>query len=137
MFVFIFRQINVYYNRDADIIYGKVQSEKTSRKRKRSRSTTNTSIISGTSITGLSEGSSMRELNKNKVIFIKFINKGKFISYFTQTTFFQRLLIAADYDRYLQSQNSSDGDGLSTFSQNHSTYSGQSSSVKSSENEGK
>lgn len=132
--MFIFRQINVYYNRDADIIYGKVQSEKTSKKRKRSRSTTNTSIISGTSITGLSEGSSVRELNKNKVIFITFINKNKFISYFTQTTFFQRLLIAADYDRYLQSQNS---DGLSTFSQNQSIYSGQSSSVKSSENEGK
>lgn len=135
MFMFIFRQINVYYNRDADIIYGKVQSEKTSRKRKRSRSST--SIISGTSITGLSEGSSMRELNKNKVIFIIFINKNKFISYFTQTTFFQRLLIAADYDRYLQSQNSSEGDGLSMLSQSQSIYSGQSSSVKSSENEGK
>lgn len=135
MFMFIFRQINVYYNRDADIIYGKVQSEKTSRKRKRSRS--NTSIISGTTITGLSEGSSMRELNKNKVIFIIFINKNKFISYFTQTTFFQRLLIAADYDRYLQSQNSSEGDGLSMLSQSQSIYSGQSSSVKSSENEGK
>lgn len=133
--MFIFRQINVYYNRDADIIYGKVQSEKTSRKRKRSRSST--SIISGTSITGLSEGSSMRELNKNKVIFIIFINKNKFISYFTQTTFFQRLLIAADYDRYLQSQNSSEGDGLSMLSQSQSIYSGQSSSVKSSENEGK
>lgn len=135
MFMFIFRQINVYYNRDADIIYGKVQSEKTSRKRKRSRSST--SIISGTSITGLSEGSSMRELNKNKVIFIICINKNKFISYFTQTTFFQRLLIAADYDRYLQSQNSSEGDGLSMLSQSQSIYSGQSSSVKSSENEGK
>lgn len=134
--MFIFRQINVYYNRDADIIYGKVQSEKTSRKRKRSRSNTNTSV-SGTSITGLSEGSSMRELNRNKVIFIIFINKNKFISYFTQTTFFQRLLIAADYDRYLQSQNSSEGDGLSMFSQSQSIYSGQSSSVKSSENEGK
>lgn len=133
--MFIFRQINVYYNRDADIIYGKVQSEKTSRKRKRSRSST--SIISGTSITGLSEGSSMRELNKNKVIFIICINKNKFISYFTQTTFFQRLLIAADYDRYLQSQNSSEGDGLSMLSQSQSIYSGQSSSVKSSENEGK
>ncbi|XP_043600974.1 TATA box-binding protein-associated factor RNA polymerase I subunit B [Bombus pyrosoma] len=103
-----------YKKRDADIIYGKVQSEKTSRKRKRSISNTNTSVISGTSITGLSEGSSMRELNKNK-----------------------RLLIAADYDRYLQSQNSSEGDGLSVFSQNQSIYSGQSSSVKSSENEGK
>ncbi|XP_048268805.1 TATA box-binding protein-associated factor RNA polymerase I subunit B isoform X2 [Bombus terrestris] len=101
-----------YKKRDADIIYGKVQSEKTSRKRKRSRSST--SIISGTSITGLSEGSSMRELNKNK-----------------------RLLIAADYDRYLQSQNSSEGDGLSMLSQSQSIYSGQSSSVKSSENEGK
>lgn len=134
--MFIFRQINVYYNRDADIIYGKVQSEKTSRKRKRYRSNTNTSV-SGTSITGLSEGSSMRELNRNKVIFITFINRNKFISYFTQTTFFQRLLIAADYDRYLQSQNSSEGDGLSMFSQSQSIYSRQSSSVKSSENEGK
>ncbi|XP_071866435.1 TATA box-binding protein-associated factor RNA polymerase I subunit B isoform X2 [Bombus fervidus] len=107
-----------YKKRDADIIYGKVQSQKTSRKRKRSRSNTNTSIISGTSMdisgTGFSEGSSMRELNKNK-----------------------RLLIAADYDRYLQSQNSSEGDGLSMFSQSQSIYSGQSSSVKSSENEGK
>lgn len=103
-----------YKKRDADIIYGKVQSEKTSRKRKRSISNTNTSVISGTSITGLSEGSSIRELNKNK-----------------------RLLIAADYDRYLQSQNSSEGDGLSVFSQNQSIYSGQSSSVKSSENERK
>lgn len=107
-----------YKKRDADIIYGKVQSEKTSRKRKRSRSNTNTSVISETSMdisgTGLSEGSSMRELNKNK-----------------------RLLIAADYDRYLQSQNSSEGDGLSMFSQSQSIYSGQSSSVKSSENEGK
>nr|XP_033205926.1 TATA box-binding protein-associated factor RNA polymerase I subunit B isoform X1 [Bombus vancouverensis nearcticus] len=102
-----------YKKRDADIIYGKVQSEKTSRKRKRYRSNTNTSV-SGTSITGLSEGSSMRELNRNK-----------------------RLLIAADYDRYLQSQNSSEGDGLSMFSQSQSTYSRQSSSVKSSENEGK
>lgn len=134
--MFIFRQINVYYNRDADIIYGKVQSEKTSRKRKRYRSNTNTSV-SGTSITGLSEGSSMRELNRNKVIFITFINRNKFISYFMQTTFFQRLLIAADYDRYLQSQNSSEGDGLSMFSQSQSIYSRQSSSVKSSENEGK
>ncbi|XP_024224263.1 TATA box-binding protein-associated factor RNA polymerase I subunit B isoform X2 [Bombus impatiens] len=102
-----------YKKRDADIIYGKVQSEKTSRKRKRYRSNTNTSV-SGTSITGLSEGSSMRELNRNK-----------------------RLLIAADYDRYLQSQNSSEGDGLSMFSQSQSIYSRQSSSVKSSENEGK
>ncbi|CAL7938177.1 unnamed protein product [Xylocopa violacea] len=96
-----------YKKRDAEIIYGKVQSQKMYKKRKRSGSSTNTSVISG----GPSEGSSsMRELNKHK-----------------------RLLATADYDRYLQSQASSDG--LSVFSQ--SAYSVQSSSVKSSDKEGK
>ncbi|XP_006563534.2 TATA box-binding protein-associated factor RNA polymerase I subunit B [Apis mellifera] len=97
-----------YKRRDAEIIYGKVQSQKKYRKRKRTGSSTNTSVISS----GQSETSSMRELQKNK-----------------------RLLATAEYDRYLQSQNSSLGDGVSSFSQ--SIYSFQSSSVKSSDNDGK
>lgn len=97
-----------YKRRDAEIIYGKVQSQKKYRKRKRTGSSTNTSVISSSQ----SETSSMRELQKNK-----------------------RLLATAEYDRYLQSQNSSLGDGVSSFSQ--SIYSFQSSSVKSSDNDGK
>ena len=97
-----------YCKRDAEIIYGKVQSQKKIRKRKRLGSSANASTISGYQ----SEGSSVRELSRNK-----------------------RLLIEADYDRYLQSQGSSQGDGLSSFSQ--SIYSVQSSSIKSSDNEGK
>ncbi|XP_078032989.1 TATA box-binding protein-associated factor RNA polymerase I subunit B [Augochlora pura] len=95
-----------YNKRDAEIIYGKVQLQKRKRKRKKTGSSTNTSMMSGYQ----SEGSSMRELGKNK-----------------------RLLVNADYDRFLQSQASSDGEGLSTFAP--SAYSVQSSSVKSSGNE--
>ncbi|CAK9824738.1 TATA box-binding protein-associated factor RNA polymerase I subunit B [Anthophora retusa] len=98
-----------YKKRDAEIIYGKVQSQKRNRKRKRTASSTTTSVISSG---GPSEGSSMRELNKNK-----------------------RLLATADYDRYLQSQASSEGDNQSLFSQ--SMCSMHSSSVKSSDNEGR
>ncbi|OAD56529.1 L-asparaginase, partial [Eufriesea mexicana] len=97
-----------YKKRDAEIIYGKVQSQKKSRKRKRTGSSTNTSVISANQ----SEGSSMRQINKNK-----------------------KLLAAADYDRYLQSQDSSADGRSSSFSQ--SIYSIQSSSVASSANEGK
>ncbi|KOC59243.1 L-asparaginase [Habropoda laboriosa] len=97
-----------YKKRDAEIIYGKVQSQKRIRKRRRTGSSINTSLISG----GPSEGSSKRELNRNK-----------------------RLLASADYNKYLQSQGSFEGDGLSLFSQ--SVYSVQSSSVKSSDNEGR
>ncbi|XP_076241063.1 TATA box-binding protein-associated factor RNA polymerase I subunit B [Calliopsis andreniformis] len=96
-----------YNKKDAEIIYGKVQSQKRIRKRKRVGST-NTSTVSGYQ----SEGSSMRELNKSK-----------------------KLLVTADYDRYLQSQASSEGDSLSLF--NQSVYSAQSSSVKSSNSVGK
>ncbi|KAK9294609.1 hypothetical protein QLX08_010833 [Tetragonisca angustula] len=79
-----------YKKRDAEIIYGKMQSQKKSRKRRRtSGSITDTSILSS----GTSESGSRRELNRTK-----------------------RLLIAADYDSYLQSQNHS-GDGDSTFIQ--------------------
>ncbi|XP_076295714.1 TATA box-binding protein-associated factor RNA polymerase I subunit B [Lasioglossum baleicum] len=107
-----------YNKRDAEIIYGKIQMQKRKRKRRKTGSSTNTSMVSGNQ----SEGSSLRELNKNK-----------------------RLLINADYDRFLQSQASSsnfshllsasEGDGLSSFTQ--SAYSVQSSSVKSSDNEGR
>ncbi|XP_053999517.1 TATA box-binding protein-associated factor RNA polymerase I subunit B isoform X1 [Hylaeus anthracinus] len=97
-----------YNKKDAEIIYGKVQSQRRSRKRRKIGSSTNTSMISAYQ----SGGSSMRELSKNK-----------------------RLLATADYDRFLQSQGSSEGDGLSLFSQ--SAYSNQSSSIKSSNNEGK
>lgn len=84
----------------------------------------------------------MRELQKNKVIFIIFI-KVKLILFYISSKlyleaffiFIQRLLATAEYDRYLQSQNSSLGDGVSSFSQ--SIYSFQSSSVKSSDNDGK
>ncbi|XP_031774027.1 LOW QUALITY PROTEIN: TATA box-binding protein-associated factor RNA polymerase I subunit B [Apis florea] len=96
-----------YKRRDAEIIYGKVQSQKKHRKRKRTGSSTNTSVISS----GQSEASSMRELQKNK------------------------LLATAEYDRYLQSQSSSLGDGISSFSQ--SVYSFQSTSANSSDNDGK
>nr|XP_031847498.1 TATA box-binding protein-associated factor RNA polymerase I subunit B [Nomia melanderi]XP_031847499.1 TATA box-binding protein-associated factor RNA polymerase I subunit B [Nomia melanderi] len=98
-----------YNKRDAEIIYGKTQQQKRKRKRRRTGSSTNTSV----SVSGLqSEGSSTRELNKNK-----------------------KLLITADYDRYLQSQGSSEVDGLSMFSQ--SAYSVQSSSVNSSDDKAK
>ncbi|KZC10525.1 L-asparaginase, partial [Dufourea novaeangliae] len=97
-----------YNKKDAEIIYGKIQSQKKIRKRKRIGSSANTSAVSDYQ----SEGSSMRELSKNK-----------------------KLLATADYDRYLQSQASSEGDGLSLFSQ--SVYSGQSGSLNSSNNEGK
>ncbi|XP_033324904.2 TATA box-binding protein-associated factor RNA polymerase I subunit B [Megalopta genalis] len=97
-----------YNKRDAEIIYGKVQLQRRKRKRKKTGSSTNTSMMSDYQ----SEGSSMRELSKNK-----------------------RLLVNADYDRFLQSQASSDVEGLSTFTQ--STYSVQSSSGKSSDNEGR
>ncbi|XP_026674207.1 TATA box-binding protein-associated factor RNA polymerase I subunit B [Ceratina calcarata] len=96
-----------YKKKDAAIIYGKMGSQKSSKKRRRIGSV-NTSIVSG----GMSEcSSSTRDLNRSK-----------------------KLLATADYDRYLQSQASSDGDGLSTCSQ---TAPSQSSSVKSSAKEGK
>ncbi|XP_043265740.1 TATA box-binding protein-associated factor RNA polymerase I subunit B [Colletes gigas] len=97
-----------YNKKDAEIIYGKVQLQKKRRKRRRTGSSTNTSMISGYQ----SEGSSMRELSKNK-----------------------RLLVTADYNRYLQSQSSTEGDGLSLFSQSGCSI--RSSSIKSSDNEGK
>nr|XP_034178878.1 TATA box-binding protein-associated factor RNA polymerase I subunit B-like isoform X1 [Osmia lignaria] len=95
-----------YNSRDAEIIYGKVRIQKRYRKRKRTGSSASTSMISSFQ----SEGSSSRELSKNK-----------------------KLLVAADYDRYLQSQASSDD--ANTGSQ--SVYSNQSSSVKSSIDERK
>lgn len=55
-----------------------MQSQKKHRKRKRTGSSTNTSVISS----GQSEASSMRELKKNKVIFIIFI-KIKLILFYT------------------------------------------------------
>ncbi|KAG7191118.1 hypothetical protein KM043_007150 [Ampulex compressa] len=88
-----------YNERDAEIIYGKLQSKTRSRKRRRIRSSTGTSMTCSYQSEGTS---SLRELNKTK-----------------------KLLINADYDRYMQSQASSEGDGISSFSQ--SAYSTQSS----------
>nr|XP_012143912.1 PREDICTED: TATA box-binding protein-associated factor RNA polymerase I subunit B isoform X1 [Megachile rotundata] len=93
-----------YNRRDAAIIYGKVKTQKRSKRRRRSGSSTNTSI-SGFQ----SEGSSAKELSRNK-----------------------KLLVAADYDRYLQSQASSEMDDTNTVSQ--SMYSDQTGSIKSSDN---
>lgn len=49
--------------------------------------------------------------------------------------YLQKLMITADYDRFMQSQASSEGDALSGF--NQSIYSMQSSAAKSSENYGR
>ncbi|XP_046416794.1 TATA box-binding protein-associated factor RNA polymerase I subunit B isoform X1 [Neodiprion fabricii] len=75
-----------YHKRDADIIYGKLKS----RKRKRSRASSASSIISSQ----LSEGSSNRELSKHK-----------------------RLLYKAEYERLVSSQTGSESDALSLVSQ--------------------
>ncbi|CAL1673635.1 unnamed protein product [Lasius platythorax] len=100
-----------YKKRDAEIIYGKVLSQKRVKKRRKADSNVTDSAIS----TYLSEETSLKELNRNK-----------------------KLMITADYDRFMQSQMSSEGDTLSTF--NQSVYSMQSSAHtqhtrQSSENE--
>ncbi|XP_029157155.1 LOW QUALITY PROTEIN: TATA box-binding protein-associated factor RNA polymerase I subunit B [Nylanderia fulva] len=87
-----------YKKRDADIIYGKVLSQKRVKKQRKLESNVTDSAIS----TYLSEETSLKELNRNK-----------------------KLMITADYDRFMQSQMSSEGDTLSTF--NQSVYSMQSS----------
>ncbi|XP_029667149.1 TATA box-binding protein-associated factor RNA polymerase I subunit B [Formica exsecta] len=87
-----------YKKRDAEIIYGKVLSQKRVNKRRKVESNVTDSAIS----TCLSEDISFKELNRNK-----------------------KLMITADYDRFMQSQMSSEGDTLSTF--NQSVYSMQSS----------
>ncbi|XP_011644260.1 TATA box-binding protein-associated factor RNA polymerase I subunit B isoform X1 [Pogonomyrmex barbatus] len=92
-----------YKKRDAEIIYGKVLSQKSARKRKKIGS----SIADSTASTYPSQETSLRELNRNK-----------------------KLMITADYDRFM-SQTSFEGDALSTFSQ--SVYSGYSSSGQSRE----
>ncbi|XP_014467239.1 PREDICTED: TATA box-binding protein-associated factor RNA polymerase I subunit B [Dinoponera quadriceps] len=96
-----------YKKRDAEIIYGKIFTQEKTRKRKKTDS-----VISSKASTYQSEGSSLKELNRNK-----------------------RLMITADYDRLMQSQASSDGDALSGF--NQSGYSAQFTTGQSSENHGR
>ncbi|XP_071626438.1 TATA box-binding protein-associated factor RNA polymerase I subunit B [Temnothorax longispinosus] len=93
-----------YRKRDAEIIYGKVLSQKRARKRRK----TGSSLADSTASTYPTEETSLRELNRNK-----------------------KLMITADYDRFMQSQTGSEGDVLSTFSQ--SVYSGHSSAGQSCE----
>ncbi|XP_011331057.2 TATA box-binding protein-associated factor RNA polymerase I subunit B [Ooceraea biroi] len=93
-----------FKKRDAVIIYGKVLSQKKAKKQRRSGSN-----VTDFASTCPSQGTSMKELNRNK-----------------------KLMITADYDRFVQSQASSEGDALSTF--NSSIHSFQSSSARSSEN---
>ncbi|KAL6446677.1 hypothetical protein ACFW04_001264 [Cataglyphis niger] len=87
-----------YKKRDAEIIYGKVLSQKRVKKQRKNESNVTDSAIS----TCLSEEISLKELNRSK-----------------------KLMITADYDRFMQSQMSSEGETLSTF--NQSVYSMQSS----------
>ncbi|XP_071569340.1 uncharacterized protein Taf1b isoform X2 [Temnothorax nylanderi] len=87
-----------YRKRDAEIIYGKVSSQRRARKRRK----TGSSLADSTASTYPTEETSLRELNRNK-----------------------KLMITADYDRFMQSQTGSEGDVLSTFSQ--SVYSAHSS----------
>ncbi|XP_011250767.2 TATA box-binding protein-associated factor RNA polymerase I subunit B [Camponotus floridanus] len=87
-----------YKRRDAEIIYGKILSQKKSKKRRKVESNATDSAIS----IPLSEETSLRELNRNK-----------------------QLMITADYDKFMESQMNSEGDTLSTF--NQSVHSMQSS----------
>ncbi|KYM93727.1 hypothetical protein ALC62_15713 [Cyphomyrmex costatus] len=80
-----------YKKRDADIIYGKVSQK--NKKRKKTGST-----IANSSDTCPNEQISMREINRNK-----------------------KLMVTADYDRFIKSQTSSEEDTLSTY--NQSVYS--------------
>ncbi|KAL0116007.1 hypothetical protein PUN28_011105 [Cardiocondyla obscurior] len=89
-----------YKIRDAEIIYGKVLSQKRGRKRKAN------SLTESIASTYPNEEASTKQLNRNK-----------------------KLMINADYDRYVQSQISSEGDAVSSFSQ--SVYSVQSSGKQS------
>ncbi|XP_011864842.1 PREDICTED: TATA box-binding protein-associated factor RNA polymerase I subunit B [Vollenhovia emeryi] len=77
-----------YKKGDADIIYGKTLSQKRVRKRGKTSSTLADSTAS------TNEGISSRELIRNK-----------------------KLMITADYDRFVRSQASSEGDVLGTFDQ--------------------
>ncbi|XP_039315147.1 uncharacterized protein LOC105201074 isoform X2 [Solenopsis invicta] len=93
-----------YKKRDAEIIYGKVLSQTKSKKQRKSTNNIADSIPSAC----LNEETSLRELNRNK-----------------------KLMITADYDRFMQLQTSSERDVLSTFSQ--SVYSTHSSTKQSCE----
>ncbi|XP_058793595.1 TATA box-binding protein-associated factor RNA polymerase I subunit B [Phymastichus coffea] len=84
------RMARRFHKKDADIIYGKIQQ----RKRKRKQNKSNTSASSMNSIFKSDGSTSVRELNKNK-----------------------KLLAAAEYDNYVQSQASSDNDGMSSLNQ--------------------
>jgi hypothetical protein len=53
----------IYFYRDAEIIYGKILSRKKTRKRGK----TSNSVTDSTASTCLSEETSLRELNRNKV----------------------------------------------------------------------
>ncbi|XP_077266649.1 TATA box-binding protein-associated factor RNA polymerase I subunit B isoform X2 [Temnothorax americanus] len=79
-----------FRKRDAEIIYGKVLSQKRARKRRK----TGSSLADSTASTYPTEETSLRELNRNK-----------------------KLMITADYDRFMRSQTGSEGDVLGTFSQ--------------------
>ncbi|KAK2584219.1 hypothetical protein KPH14_006637 [Odynerus spinipes] len=79
-----------YNKKDAEIIYGKVQMQKKTSRRSRSVNSSNTSVVSGYQ----SDGTSSRMFHKSK-----------------------KLMVKAEYDRYLQSQASSENDAVSTFSQ--------------------
>ncbi|XP_036150083.1 TATA box-binding protein-associated factor RNA polymerase I subunit B isoform X3 [Monomorium pharaonis] len=92
-----------YKKRDAEIIYGKVLLQKKPRKRRKTISTADSTS------TYPNEEISLRELNRTK-----------------------KLMVTADYDGFMQSQASSEGDVLSTFSQ--SVYSAHSSIKQFDEN---
>ncbi|XP_015597205.1 TATA box-binding protein-associated factor RNA polymerase I subunit B [Cephus cinctus] len=94
-----------FNKKDAAIIYGKIQQKKRNRKRKRDASGASASSLVSTSY--MSEGSSIKELNKQK-----------------------KMLVAAEYDRYIQSQDSSEADAVSLM--NQSLYSLQSNGSRSS-----
>ncbi|EFN87076.1 hypothetical protein EAI_04977 [Harpegnathos saltator] len=79
-----------YKKRDAEIIYGKIFSQNKTRKRKE----TDNSIASSRASTYQNQESTLRKLNRNK-----------------------KLMITTDYDRFIQSQASSEGDALSGFNQ--------------------
>ncbi|XP_012287844.1 TATA box-binding protein-associated factor RNA polymerase I subunit B [Orussus abietinus] len=80
-----------FHKRDAGIIYGKVQQQKKKRKRKRENSISNaSSVVSGQ----FSETSSTREINRNK-----------------------RLMVTAEYERFMSSQGSSEGGASSVLNQ--------------------
>ncbi|XP_016845489.1 TATA box-binding protein-associated factor RNA polymerase I subunit B [Nasonia vitripennis] len=96
-----------YHKKDAEIIYGKIQQKK-KKKRKKTSNASASSMISSYASQG---SSSVRELNKSK-----------------------RLLVKSEYNKYLQSQASSDTDGFSSLNQSLYSLKSSISSQQSSNN---